>query len=317
VALPLHEKQSFKGYAREMGEIRALGAQWVNLIVATRQDKVDSSSIPLGSDRTPPDWRIVETIREARAAGLEVLLIPIVLIRNAKADEWRGVIKPADPAAWWRSYQRYLLHVAELAAVGGASALSVGSEFTTLEKDPVPWRRLILAVRARFPGWLTYSANWDHFDKIPFWSELDFASMTAYFTLTKREGPSVEDVCEGWRKGLAEVQRLAQVSGLPAVISEVGVPSQSGALGSPWDYTRMKSVDLEAQRLGFQAFRDVFTPQGRPAKGFHGAFLYDWWGQGGTEDMGYTARGKPAEILWRQILEGMSRKPGAASAPGG
>jgi hypothetical protein len=306
VAVPLHEKQSFRGYARHMREIRALGATWVNLIVATRQDTATSSWIPLGSDRTPPDWRIVETIREARAEGLEVLLIPIVLIRNAKPDEWRGVIKPADRAAWWRSYQRYLLHMADLARAGGASALAIGSELLSMENEPAPWRRVALAARARFPGWLTYSANWDHYAKIEYWDALDFASMTAYFTLTKDEQPTLTDVKSGWSKALEEVRKLGAVSKLVPVISEVGVPSQSGGLGAPWDYTRNRGVDLEAQRLGFEAFRDVFVPAGKPVDGFGGGFLYDWWGEGGPQSMDYTARGKPAEALWHEILAALS-----------
>lgn len=306
IALPLHEKQSFQPYSQQLREIRALGANWVNLIVATRQDRVDSNWVPLDSDRTPPDWRIVETIREARALGLDVLLMPIVLIRNAKADEWRGLIKASEPFPWWRSYQRWIEHMADLATQGGASALSIGSEFISIEQDPVPWRRVILAARARFGGWLTYSANWDHFDKIGYWGELDFASMTGYFTLAQSRTPELGEVKAGWGKALEELRRLAKVSGLPVVFSEVGVPSQAGALGSPWDYTQMRMVDLEAQRLGFEAFRDVFTPNGAPAAGFHGGFLYDWWGEGGAQNMDYTARGKPAEQLWRQVLKALS-----------
>lgn len=306
VALPLHEKQSFRSYAPALREIRALGATWVNLIVATRQDTSSSSWVPLGSDRTPPDWRIVETIREARAEGLEVLVIPIVLIRNAKPDEWRGVLKPADRGAWWRSYQRHLMHTADLAREGGASALAIGSELLSMENEPAPWRRVALAARARFPGWLTYSANWDHFAKIEFWDALDFASMTAYFTLASDDDATLTEVKSGWTRALDEVRRLGDVSKLPAVISEVGVPSQTGGLRAPWDYTRNKAVDLAGQRLGFEAFRDVFVPGGKPAQGFGGAFLYDWWGEGGAQSMEYTARGKPAESLWREILAGLA-----------
>jgi hypothetical protein len=31
--------------------------------------------------------------------------------------------------------------------------------------------------------------------------------------------------------------------------------------------------------------------------GFGGAFLYDWWSEGGAQSMESTARGKPAEAL--------------------
>jgi len=314
VALPLHDLDPARSYEADLRELRALGARWVLISVASEQARVDASAVERHAARTPPPERIVATIEQARALGLEVLFMPIVLLREAGAGEWRGALRPADPAAWFRSYRSYLLHMADLAARGGASALCVGSEFATLEKHEAEWLATIQAARARFPGWLTYSANWDHFDRIGYWGALDFAAMTAYFTLSKAGSPSARELRAGWRHALEEVRRLARVSGLPAILSEVGIPSQTGALGSPWDYTRNAPVDLEAQRAGFAAFADVFLPQGEPAPGMHGFLLYDWWGQGGAQDGSYTARGKPAEAVWRALLAPPRAQAAEASA---
>lgn len=314
IALPLHDLDPARSYESDLREIRALGARWVLISVASEQARVDASAVERHSARTPPPARIVQTIEQARALGLEVLFMPIVLLREAGAGEWRGALRPGDTAAWFRSYRTYLVHMADLAARGGASAFCVGSEFASLEKHEAEWLATIQAARARFPGWLTYSANWDHFDRIGYWGALDFAAMTAYFTLSKASAPSARELRAGWGHALEELRRLSRVSGLPAILSEVGIPSQAGALGSPWDYTRNAAVDLEAQRAGFAAFADVFLHEGELAAGTHGFLLYDWWGQGGAQDGSYTARGKPAEAVWRTLLAPPRAQAAEASA---
>jgi len=322
VALPMHYKQDNGGnYGWELREIKDLGAEWVNLLVVTRQERVDSSRVPMSTERTPSDARIVATIRLARRLGLRVQLMPIVLLREAGPKDWRGTLAPKDPGSWWRSYDRFICHMADLAGEGGAEAFSVGSEFASLEKHEAPWRRIILNVRLRYAGHLTYSANWDHFARVPFWDAVDFASMTAYFTLCPKveseeagkqgalPAPFLDlDACvrSGWQAGLDELVRLAQISKKPAVFSEVGVPSVHGALAGPWDYTLDAAPDPAAQALAFRIFQDVFLPGGFPAKHFGGGFLYDYWGLGGLEDKSYTPRGKPAASEWREILRGLA-----------
>jgi hypothetical protein len=307
VALPMHHKEEHQTYAWELTEIVELGAEWVNLIVATRVDKVDSIRVPLTSARTPSDGRIRATIELAHSLGLRVQLMPIVLIENPGPKDWRGRLAPTDPGQYWRSYDRFICHMADLASKASAEVFCVGSEFASLEGYQAEWTRVIANVRMRYRGQLTYSANWDHYAEIPFWSQLDFASMTGYFTLCEeaQKSASEEDyacVVEGWKEGLFHAWRLARISGLPTVFSEIGVPSVTGALAGPWDYTLDTAVDVEAQRLAFEAFREVLLPGGEPAEGFSGAFLYDFWGPGGAQDKTYTARGKPALEEWRKIL---------------
>ena len=326
VALPMHHKEPHQTYAWELAEIAELGAEWVNLVVATQIDRVDSNRVPLTSDRTPSDHRIRSTVEAAHALGLRVQLMPIVLIKNPGPNDWRGTLAPTDPEQFWRSYDRFLCHMADLASASGAEVLCIGSELASLESESEAWQSLIANVRMRYRGQLTYSANWDHFARVPFWDQLDFASMTAYFTLCaaakgaaadfQRVDPQVSSdasssalrdcVAAGWQGALFEAWRLSHISKLPVLFSEVGVPSVEGALAGPWDYTKDAPVDLEAQRLAFELFREVLIPDASPAEGFHGAFLYDYWGLGGAGDKTYSPRGKPALAEWRRILGDLS-----------
>jgi len=53
---------------------------------------------------------VERAVREAHAAGLRVLLFPIVrLERQANPDEWRGTLRPRDRAAFFASYTRKLV----------------------------------------------------------------------------------------------------------------------------------------------------------------------------------------------------------------
>ena len=47
IALPMHHKDPTVDYAWELAELSELGAEWVNLVVATRQRRVDSVEVPL------------------------------------------------------------------------------------------------------------------------------------------------------------------------------------------------------------------------------------------------------------------------------
>lgn len=300
VALPMHSIDPDYDYGRELAEIAELGSSWVSLQVVTLQAKVDSNDVPLTSERTPSDERIVETIRRAREVGLEVLLLPIVLIRAPGPDDWRGTLAPLDRALWWESYSRYLLHMVDLAAEAGAAAVSVGSEMASLEKDEERWKLLIANARMRFGGYLTYSSNWDHFDEIGFWRQLDFAGMTAYFELHEAPTPTLENLESGWRHAKSEMERLARFSHSRVLFTEIGLPSLKGAAAAPWDYTAQGEPDHELQRLSFEAFGNVFVADDEAP--FLGMLLYDWWGLGGEGDTNYTARGKPAAEVWRELL---------------
>lgn len=300
VALPLHSRDPAYDYARELREIRELGAAWVSLQLVTLQERVDSSFVPRTSARTPTDERLAATIRTARELGLEVLVLPIVLIEDPGPDDWRGTLAPRNESDWWQSYSAFLIHVADVCATAGASALSIGSELASLEASEDRWKLLIANLRMRFPGWLTYSSNWDHFDGPTFWRQLDFAGMTAYFELSYAPDPSLEELVGGWRHARDEARRLHAISRLPVVFTEVGLPSVVGGAAAPWDYTQAGEPDLALQARAFEAFAEVFTAESDPA--FRGMILYDWWGLGGESDTSYTARDKPAAEVWRVLL---------------
>ncbi|MEE2887704.1 MAG: hypothetical protein VX951_09780 [Planctomycetota bacterium] len=282
-------------YHRHLDELHQAGFRHVSLLFPVFLDKVDSVDIRRDLARTVTDARLIETIGYARHLGMSVMLLPIVLILEPGEDDWRGVLKPKDLGQWWRNYNRFLCHYLDIAESTGVDVVSLGSELGSLEGQTLRWKRLILNARGRYRGLLTYSANWDHGDVAEFFPALDAVGMTAYFSLTEKLNPTVEELVAAWRRVAKELEGLVKRHGRPLILTELGYASQDGINRDPWNYTmNTEQIDLQEQRDCFEAFLRV-----APEMDFlKGAYFYDYYPDGGGQDWTYSPRGKPAMAQW-------------------
>ena len=287
-----------------LSEIAALGADHVSLVVAWSQRDVRSVTLA-PSPSTVSDEHLRATLRAARAAGLRVLLFPIVDLEIKGRGAWRGTLAPADVDAWWRSYETFILHYAAIAADEGAELLAVGSELGSTETWRDRWFHLIYSVKKRYRGKLVYSANWDHYRAVSFWERVDYLGATAYNELTTKNDASIAELEAGWRRVRDELVAFAATVGRPLVLTEVGCPSRDGGAVHPWDYTLGTPIDLEEQRRAYAAFVAAWKDELRLA----GLFIWEWSGPGGPTDGGYTPRGKPAEKVLRDFYKRETQAP--------
>lgn len=300
VSLGLFSEDPLWSYKGLLREIAGLEASHVELVVAYYQKDAASTEITRHPRFTAPDETVVQAIRDARAAGLRVLLFPIVRLSEPRGpDEWRGTLRPRDRAAWWRSYTALLVGLAGIAAREGVSLLSVGSELSTLDTERGPWQALIGQVRRIYRGPLTYSGNWDHYQKVALYDLVDLAGVCGYFSLAGGKGPAAQEALvaawQGHKKALLDFS--ARV-GRPLLFTEVGYLSQAGAAAWPWDEGAKKPVDLEEQRRCYDAFAAVW----RGTAGLAGVYFWNWYGWGGKASGGYTPRGKPAAEVIRRYF---------------
>jgi hypothetical protein len=297
VALGLFASDPDYDYRPMIDEIAALGATDLELAVAWDQGPLASTRIEARPGVSPSTDNLRRSLRAARAAGLRVLLFPIVHIEAARATDWRGQIRfdaEAPREAWWASYRAFVTAQARVAEEEHAERFSVGSELNGVEPDRAHWAQLIAEVRRVYHGRLTYSANWDHFEAVPFWDLVDEAGVTAYFELTRERTPELDQLVAAWQTRLPALERFAARVHRPLVLTEVGYPSLAGANVRPWEETRDAPVDLEEQRVCYAAF---CATAGR-ARFVDGIYFWNWFGVGGANDSGYTPRGKPAaEVL--------------------
>ena len=296
-------------YAPLIGEIAALGASHIALVVPLYQIHAASTRLYLHTRLSPTLEAVADAIREARRAGLEVTVFPIVRLAEPRSPrEWRGTIEPADLDAWFGSYAEQVGDLASLASLTGASRLVVGSELSTLDGDLARWRHLISLVRAVFPGTLVYSANWDHYREARLFELVDEIGVVGYFGLCEAKRP-----CDGptltasWRRIGRELESALAVYDKPFIFTEVGYRSRAGATAAPWDEAPGGQPDLEEQRRGFEAFRQAFTLPESSHRPIDGLYVWNWYGYGGAGTTGYTPRGKPAVATVRQILLDLER----------
>lgn len=265
------------------------GAESVSFIVPWQLTNYRSNIIQPHIDQTHRDETLRRSIRKARALGLSVMLMPLISLKETEKGEWRGRLAPSQPAVFWRSYRNFISRYAVLSQQEGVSLLSVGSELSSLENELGRWRELITHVRSTFSGSLIYSANWDHFDKVPFWSYLDYVGISGYFELTKRTDASVQELVDAWTNiRIVVLDWLTQLS-MPLIFTELGYPSCDGGAVFPWDYTRKTRIDLEEQRRALEAFRRVWGHEPQ----LHGVYFWNWWGPDDGRNRWYTIPGKP------------------------
>jgi len=300
VAMQIQRIDLINEYEKSIDEIAALGADTVSIVVDARQENGSSSRIFIDVRMTPTPEQLLELIRHAKAKKLRVVLMPIVLLDNPRGNEWRGTIRPDNWNEWWDSYRQMMHHYSWIAQAGGVDLLVVGSELVSTESRAEEWTRTIRQVRREFKGQLTYSANWDHYNRIPFWDQLDLMGMNSYYKLGNDHRVAVEEVTRRWKEIQGDLLSFQRRIAKPLILLEAGWCSMSNAAHEPWDYTRTdQPVDVELQRKLYEGFYRAWW--GNPSLG--GFMMWEWPpGDGGTKDRGYTPEDKPAERVMRDWL---------------
>lgn len=271
IALGMHAGEDDYDYTPAIEEIDGLGAQGVELLIPYFQKDIRSSRPSPRANRTPTDAQIVATIKTARARGMDVFILPVVLLEEAGSKEWRGVMRPERPDEWWERYQALVVELAELAEQGGATGFAVGSELVWSEEKREQWAPVISAVRSRFSGKLIYSANWDHFKPVRFWDLLDGIGISGYFELTRDKDAGFGELTAAWAKERASLEDFSRKVGKPIYFTEVGYPALDGGAVHPWNYTMESESDEREQELALRAFAAAWQ-----GSDLGGAFIYDW-----------------------------------------
>lgn len=291
-----------KIYQSLLDEIKQAGATDISIVVRWRQDTVHSSKIYQDQGITVPDELLIQVLQDAHQRGLRTFLLPIIWLKERKMGVWRGTIAPQDENAWWKDYERFIMHYAQIAEQNQVSLLSVGSELLSMETKKERWDTLISKVRAKYSHKLTYSANWDHFEVPTFWDKLDVVGLTAYQELSKQPDPSVKELQLGWRSFTVRLNTWARENQFHYIFTEVGYPSHAKGAAYPWNYSANAAPAPNLQAKCYQSMMQQWHADPR----LDGVYIWNWFGFKSLQDRGYTPRGKPAQaILERWYKESM------------
>jgi hypothetical protein len=317
VGINAHHISDLPLYLESVDAIAELGANTLLLVTPMFQEKVDSSEVRLDPKLCPTREQLAAILNRAHGLGLQTVLLPIVLIESPGEKDWRGLLRPDDLDAWWASYERFIDYYLDLAIATKVDVFSVGSELNSTEGQLARWRQIIERVRGRFDGRVTYTANWDRYEAVAFWSMVDFISVSSYFELSRDDPDApVSKLSIAWAAERSRLLRFARGERKRILIMELGYPSLPWAAAHPWDYVAKddSETDHDAQARCYSAFFAAWSATliqpGSPALGFN-CYYRDPYHRGGDQDTGYGIRGKPAMDLIRQGFNRIRAATGA------
>jgi hypothetical protein len=135
-----------------------------------------------------------------------------------------------------------------------------------------------------YKGKLTYSSNWDHYESVTFWDQLDYVGMNNYNSLSTSPTASVEELNKAWKKIQDDVLGFSKRQGKPFMFTEVGWHNKRNTLDQPWNYVSTDPQDNTPQYHAFQSFVQSWQPI--PRDNFMGAFIWEWCPDGHFTDSG-------------------------------
>jgi len=229
-----------------LGQLDELGVGWIAIHPYARVR-------PDGSVSGHPAAEVgylEKAVEIARAAGMQIFWKPHLAYWGS--FEWRGDIQfGADEAAWQRffdDYQHFIVDQARFAQRSDIEIFAVGVEYEKTTHRETEWRRIIAAVREVYDGRVTYAANWDSLDRVPFWDALDWIGVHAYFPLSLDDDPSRETLWQGWDEPLRQLASISSAHrNKPVFFAEIGYSRSNAAAREPWS-PRMETSP-EALRL--------------------------------------------------------------------
>ncbi len=232
-----------------------------------------------------------QTIRQLKELGYKVMLKPHVWVAG---DGWPGDFDPTHKVAteqvelewsiWEESYRDYLLEMSRIAQDEAVEMFCIGTEYRkAVQKRSTYWKQLIREIREVYKGKLTYAANWDNYLNVPFWEELDYIGIDAYFPLSEEKVPQVEDLVAAWLPIKTEIMKLADSCSKLILFTEYGYRSIAYTARGDW---KNKEVDEESEEAQSHAYNALYSSWWKePA--FAGGFLWKWH----PADSAYRQRG--------------------------
>lgn len=238
-------------------------------------------------------------IEQLQNNNIKIMLKPQIWVWRG---EFTGIIEMKSEKEWKileDSYLRYILDYAKLAEELNVEIYCVGTELNKFViKRPDFWQQLINEVKSVYKGKLTYAENWDSYVNVPFWDQLDFIGIDAYFPLSYEKQPSEEALIEGWEPHKIKMQLFSKRLNKLVLFTEYGYRSIDYSAKEPWNSSRENDqVNLEAQSVALKVLYEQFWNEDWFAGGFLWKWHHDHEKGGGKNNSRFTPQNKPAEAV--------------------
>ena len=287
---------------KNLDEVAHVGAKWVAIIPYA----FSHSGHPNVSFDHERQWwgerseGIRSLITFSKKRNLNVMLKPHVWVRG---QGWTGdyvLNSEKDWKIWEKEYTKYILNYAKIADSMNVSIFCIGTEYRVPARErPDFWITLINQIKTVYKGKLTYAANWDNYQNISWWKELDYIGIDAYFPLETEHTPSIVEIKSGWDSVSVGLEKISRKWDKPILFTEYGFQNLNYAAGKHWEIK--KSIDNRNDQAQKNAYQATFMALW-DKKWFAGGFLWKWHLTNlGIKKhvVGFTPQGKPTQEIIR------------------
>lgn len=277
--------------------------EWITLTPFINQGDYNKPTLRLISDdsynNTLERYKTIK--EECDKFGIKIMLKPHIWLSNMENGKWRSDIKMEtdnDWNTWFENYSQVIVKYAKLAEELKLEQFCIGTELeTTVYEKPEQWKALIKSIKSIYAGKLTYAANWNNeFEAVPFWNELDYIGIQAYFPISVMDDPTLVELENNWRKHIEKIESVHSKFNKPILFTEIGYKSIHGTSKNPWEWNGIKNVyskiSKREQFLCYKAFFNTIWTE----PWFHGIHIWEWQGQGISDgnNANFTIEGKPS-----------------------
>lgn len=241
-------------------------------------------------------------IEALRKKDIRIMLKPQIWVWRG---EFTGLIEMKNEENWnnlENTYSEFILEYAKLAEETKVDIFCIGTELERfIDNRPEYWFTLIEKIKIIYKGKLTYAANWNEYDRTPFWNQLDYIGVDAYFPVSQSKTPKLNECIEGWKNYKDSLKSASEKHSKPILFTEYGYRSVDYSGQEPWKSDRsMNQVNLEAQTNTTKALYQTFWNE----DWFAGGFVWKWFHNhehaGGNDNTRFTPQNKPVEALIRK-----------------
>jgi len=239
-------------------------------------------------------------IIEAKKLGLKVMLKPQVFMGGG----WIGDMDFNSEAQWknWESsYRKFIMDYLNIAIKHQVEMFCIGTELNiAMVKREVFWKDLIKDIRLMYKGKLTYSANWDSYEKVGVWKHLDYVGISSYFPLSDATNPTVGLLLKQWKPVIRKLKSFSKSQQKKIIFTEYGYMSVDGCAGKAWEIEKTKDrlrINHLAQSNAYDALWASLIQEEFWAGGFLWKWFPDGMGHEGYPEKDYSPQDKPAELI--------------------
>ena len=287
-------------------ELKKVNTDWISLVPYGFSRGVSEPQIRFNLDRQWWGERqegIVACIKLAHQNDMKVMLKPQVYIHGA----WVGDVTFDNEEEWqlWEDgYRKFISFYARLAAEHGVEMFCIGTEYKlAVQRRPQFWRKLIKEIRGYYSGELIYSSNWDGYDKVPIWDDLDYIGISAYFPLTQQRTPTINNLVNKWKPVKRKLSKFSKKYQKPIIFTEYGYLSIDKCAWRAWELekgVKQKPINQKAQANAYNAILKSHWGEDWWGGGFLWKWFPDGMGHEGYPERDYTPQGKLSEEVIRE-----------------